>query len=194
MNRRDILKAGVAAAAAPGVVSASGEVGCGNPLAIRVSTMKEDIGYFPAIHSHGIKILLDGEDVGDSILCMTIDERNGYVIGYHEGEAKITNGILAYQKIEGNFTISGLADDQRAAHIEMMKHRAVMDEQMITQTAMEVLSNAINENDEFAWGWHCNIAVAAQDEGMSHEDSQKVARRFMGWAFGRSDYPDHWIA
>lgn len=56
--------------------------------------------------------------------------------------------------------------------------------------AMRVVIKALSEDDELAWGWHCNLALAAQDSGMEWSESQIMARRFMGWAFQRSDYPD----
>lgn len=58
-----------------------------------------------------------------------------------------------------------------------------------TSWAVNVLKAAIHSDDDLAWSWHCNLAMAAQDEGLDHESAQRAARRFMGWAFDRSDYP-----
>lgn len=45
--------------------------------------------------------------------------------------------------------------------------------------ALVVLETAMIKDPEFAWGWHCNIAVAMQDEGVSYAVSNAGAARFM---------------
>ena len=52
------------------------------------------------------------------------------------------------------------------------------------EEAMKTLRKAMQEDMGYAWTWHCNVAVAMQDEGVSHEISNKGAARFMQWAFG----------
>ena len=52
------------------------------------------------------------------------------------------------------------------------------------EKAMDVLRGSMEEDYEYAWGWHCNLAMAFYDEGASHEDANKAASRFMSIAFG----------
>lgn len=49
---------------------------------------------------------------------------------------------------------------------------------------MNTLSKAMKEDRSYAWSWHCNIAVMAQDAGATHEISNEGAARFMKLAFG----------
>lgn len=42
---------------------------------------------------------------------------------------------------------------------------------------------AMKDDIEYAWGWHCNIAVSAMDEGLDHSASNRAAARFMKNAF-----------
>ena len=49
---------------------------------------------------------------------------------------------------------------------------------------MEELTRKLVDDEGYAWSWHCNIAMAFQDEGGSHESSNKAAARFMQNAFG----------
>jgi hypothetical protein len=41
----------------------------------------------------------------------------------------------------------------------------------------------IQASEDYAWTWHCCIAVSMQDEGVSHQTSNKAAARFMKLAF-----------
>ena len=51
------------------------------------------------------------------------------------------------------------------------------------QGAMNTLKKAMKKDSDYARGWHCNIAVMAQDAGASHEVSNDGAARFMKLAF-----------
>lgn len=55
---------------------------------------------------------------------------------------------------------------------------------MKTAEAFKVLKDALTEDEGYAWGWHCNIAMAAQDEGVDHATANKAANRFMQSCFG----------
>lgn len=55
---------------------------------------------------------------------------------------------------------------------------------MSIKKAFEVLKKAIQSDPSYAWAWHCNIAVSAQDEGMEYNASQRAASRFMKTCFG----------
>lgn len=50
--------------------------------------------------------------------------------------------------------------------------------------AFITIQDAIRADKEYAWAWHCNIAMAAYDEGVPHDDANKIANRFMQMAFG----------
>lgn len=46
------------------------------------------------------------------------------------------------------------------------------------------LKTLIQEDHEYAWGWHCNIAMASIDEGVSPAIGNRAAARFMQMCFG----------
>ncbi len=52
-----------------------------------------------------------------------------------------------------------------------------------TKDGFDVVKSAVKSDEGYALTWHCNIAVAAIDEGVDHKTAQKIAARFMGWAF-----------
>ncbi len=45
--------------------------------------------------------------------------------------------------------------------------------------AFDILKQALQEDEEYAWSWHCNLAVPFMDEGGSHKSSNKAAARIM---------------
>ena len=55
---------------------------------------------------------------------------------------------------------------------------------MDTKEAFETLKKAIGDDPSYAWSWHCNIAMAAYDEGVDHATANKAANRFMQLCFG----------
>ena len=57
-------------------------------------------------------------------------------------------------------------------------------EQISTASAFAVVKEAMQKDPEYAWSWHCNIAMASVDEGMDHERANKAAARFMHNCFG----------
>jgi len=50
--------------------------------------------------------------------------------------------------------------------------------------ALKVLSGAMKDDPMYAWSWHCNIAMAAIDEGAPRDSGNAAAARFMHAAFG----------
>lgn len=50
-------------------------------------------------------------------------------------------------------------------------------------TALSVLSKAMQDDADFAWSWHCNIAMTAQDAGAPHNRANIWAANFMHRAF-----------
>ncbi len=51
------------------------------------------------------------------------------------------------------------------------------------QAAFEILKSAMRDEPGYAWTWHCNIAVASADEGLTHAASNAAAARFMKLCF-----------
>ena len=51
------------------------------------------------------------------------------------------------------------------------------------EIAMNTLRNAMNKDHDYAWGWHCNMAVMAMDAGAEHNVANDGAARFMKLAF-----------
>lgn len=47
------------------------------------------------------------------------------------------------------------------------------------QSHIEALGEAMRKDSDYAWGWHCNIAVCSMDEGLSNEASNRAAARCM---------------
>lgn len=54
--------------------------------------------------------------------------------------------------------------------------------------AMGVLKEAMVDDPEYAWGWHCNIACLLLDEGIEQEAANKRAASFMKNAFDINTY------
>ena len=59
--------------------------------------------------------------------------------------------------------------------------------------AMDVLRCHLQSDPDYAWSWHCNIAMAAVDEGLDHDSAQLAAARFMRSAFSIDTLkPPYW--
>ena len=52
------------------------------------------------------------------------------------------------------------------------------------EAALNILRKAMKEDYDYAWSWHCNVAVMMQDAEASHRISNDGAARFMKLAFG----------
>jgi hypothetical protein len=50
--------------------------------------------------------------------------------------------------------------------------------------AFNTLKAALQADNSYAWSWHCNIAMAAVDEGFDHAGANEGAARFMSMCFG----------
>ena len=62
------------------------------------------------------------------------------------------------------------------------KHLHKYDVSIVTKHvpgSMATVSKAIRNDPAYAWSWHCNIAVAAMDEGVDHMTANKLAARFL---------------
>lgn len=51
------------------------------------------------------------------------------------------------------------------------------------KVAMDILRDAMQADPEYAWSWHCNLAMMAYDAGASHGPANKWAANFMKIAF-----------
>lgn len=54
---------------------------------------------------------------------------------------------------------------------------------MSTTEAMKQFTKSMQEDDDYAWSWHCNLAMSAQDNGVDHKAANKSAALFMKWCF-----------
>jgi len=52
------------------------------------------------------------------------------------------------------------------------------------RSAFNELKFSIQQDQSFAWSWHCNVAMASYDEGVDHATANKAAARFMQSCFG----------
>jgi len=52
------------------------------------------------------------------------------------------------------------------------------------QTGWSLLYESMQKDPDYAWSWHCNVAVASMDEGMPYRAANRAAARFMMAAFG----------
>ena len=55
---------------------------------------------------------------------------------------------------------------------------------MKVKKAMNVIKKALNNDPDYAWGWHCNLAMSSFDEGMDRPSANRAAARFMQICFG----------
>lgn len=63
---------------------------------------------------------------------------------------------------------------------------------MITaEEAMNALRYHMKADPDYAWAWHCNLAMMAFDAGATHADANERASDFMHGTFGvRPKCPD----
>jgi len=52
------------------------------------------------------------------------------------------------------------------------------------KSPIDRLTEAIQTDADYAWSWHCNVAMPFADEGGTHEQANRAAARFMRTAFG----------
>ena len=51
------------------------------------------------------------------------------------------------------------------------------------ESALDMLKRAMLKDADYAWSWHCAIAVSMLDEGVDHAVANRGAVRFMRMAF-----------
>lgn len=52
------------------------------------------------------------------------------------------------------------------------------------EDALKALSEAMQADEDYAWSWHCNIAMNAVDAGAPHRAANERAADFMWGLFG----------
>ena len=50
---------------------------------------------------------------------------------------------------------------------------------MTVKEAFNTLQQAMHDDPNYAWSWHCNLAMSAHDCGVDYETSNKIAHEFM---------------
>lgn len=56
---------------------------------------------------------------------------------------------------------------------------------------MKKITKAIKRDKDYAYSWHCNIAMSFVDEGGDHDRANRAAGRFMQMLFGVDTYKIH---
>ena len=54
------------------------------------------------------------------------------------------------------------------------------------------LAALIRQDPEYAWSWHCVAAGAAMDEGIDHEQANRIASRLMQIMFNAATQHPHY--
>ena len=54
---------------------------------------------------------------------------------------------------------------------------------LLIRLAIWFLTRQMHRDTEYAWTWHCNLAIAAYDEGLEHHAANRAAGRFMNSLF-----------
>jgi hypothetical protein len=66
---------------------------------------------------------------------------------------------------------------ERGKNLNRIPGRRRMPDKMAN--ALNILKQAILDDPEYAWAWHCNLAMSAYDEGLPRPAANRAAARFM---------------
>lgn len=55
---------------------------------------------------------------------------------------------------------------------------------MSVEKEMKTIKRAIECDKDYAWAWHCNLAMSSYDEGLDLPAANRAAARFMRVCFG----------
>ncbi len=101
-------------------------------------------------------------------------------------DERIDLGELTFNEENDGRYIAALDPEMVLELCEAARERAELKKKMGLPQAMEVLIKAMREDFEYAWAWHCNIAMASVDEGLDRYRANKAADRFMQICFNIS--------
>lgn len=59
-----------------------------------------------------------------------------------------------------------------------------MNREITIKEAFDRIKKAVQEDEDYAWGWQSNVAVPFIDKGLSHKEANDGAAIFMDIAFG----------
>lgn len=77
-----------------------------------------------------------------------------------------------------------MAINDETAETAVEEKTTVEDEAPSTAYHFAQLQKALQADEDYAWSWHCNLAMAAVDEGVDHKVANMAASRFMQMCFG----------
>lgn len=106
--------------------------------------------------------------VGDQVvICKPLSYMNG------------CNGKITHVLNDNKFRVctkTGV-DTYDAAHLIAIADSSIFD-------AMKKLQNAVASYSDYAWTWHCNLAMPIRDEGVDSKTANLAAARIMSLVFG----------
>lgn len=115
-----------------------------------------------------------GGIIGHKFLCEENDNRIKF---YHvDGDVDDGEFHFGHPSEIGGWTVIGKKDLFKCLEILEIPYKGV-------PSALNKLKETMQDDAEYAWGWHCNIAVAMQDDGISHKLSNKITTRIMKTLF-----------
>ena len=118
-----------------------------------------------------------------------IIQRNGAVMGLIDRIVEVLP-TYRYHEHDGDWVIrrhhdkgyEGIGSANGEVEAKLICNR--LNNTVSTEQAYNAIEQAIRDDDDYAWTWHCNISIQLQDEGGSHEQANRAAARFMQTAFG----------
>ncbi len=103
----------------------------------------------------------------------------GYLIGRLSDDIQFDSEHLWPHLTETVNSISEVFEK----HPEVTAVKVERHTQEQTALAFKVLKESLQLDPEYAWGWHCNIAMMAVDAGCDHKIANDGAARFMRLCF-----------
>lgn len=163
--------------------------GCTNSLSIRVANLETRVNV-------GMKrgSTLTATTVGDGQWAVPEEnscERRMFFVGQSTGQVAIyANTESRDHSRKWECRVVELKDDEPDDIIEKLRNKIDWLEKRLEWQETDVASNPVTElkerlqhDDDWAWGWLCNVAVHARDLGVSHEIANRAAARFMSSVF-----------
>lgn len=113
--------------------------------------------------------------------------RNGQIIVQHSslGGCVVSDGEEIPRTIPTQilfYLASDLLCQRREQDALLSAQQAKVPEDV--PSALSVLSDSMKSDPDYAWSWHCNVAMTAKDAGAPHDRANVWAANFMSRAFG----------